>query len=319
MVATATEAARGSIVRAAYYETIGEPEQVLQVGEQPMPAPKDGEMVIRVRVAGVGYWDVKQMRGVFGAKLPFPVIPGYEAAGVVEQGSGDLGPGDAVVASLRFPGGALAEHTAVRATRVVRKPPALSDADAAALVVGAGTALEGLEDRAGVKPGETVLVTAAAGGVGTAGVQIARALGARVLAVASAATRERIEDLGAAHVFDYHDPDWTGQLRGAAPEGADVLLDTAGGDTGERAITAVRPGGRALLIAGVPETIPPGVEAIEYSSDTTAARLHRLYELASAGQLRAVVDRTYPLAHARAALERVAARHAHGKVLVTLE
>lgn len=261
-----------TIVRAAYYEALGEPNDVVQVGEQPTPAPKDGQVLIRVRVAGIGYWDVKQIRGLFGSELPFPVIPGYEAAGVVEQGSGDFKPGDAVVASLRFPGHGLAEHVAIRASRVVPKPPALSDAAAAALVVGATTALEGLEDRAAVKPGETVLVTAAAGGVGNAGVQIARALGARVLAVASAPSRDLVRDLGADEIFDHHDPDWIGQLGQTAPAGVDVLLDAAGGDTGERAVTAVRAGGRALLIAGRPAVIPEGVDAIEFSADSTAAR-----------------------------------------------
>ena len=303
-------------MKAAYYEKFGDPD-VIELGQFPAPEPTEKHVIIRIRAAAVGYWDVKQMRGEFGEQQ-FPVIPGYEVVGVVIIGSGDLQQGDNVVASLGHPGG-LAQFVSAPASRTVMKPPQVPAVDAAGLVVNGGTALEGLDDRAGLQDREWLLVTAASGGVGSAAVQIGRIRGARVIGVASEANHELLRELGATASFDYHDPDWPAQVRGLVPDGVDVLLDAAGGETGAQAVTTVRAGGRALLIAGEPETVPEGVKAIAYSANTNGPRLRAVLDLAARGQLRAVVDSTYPLDDARAALERVATRRNRGRVVLLVE
>lgn len=303
-------------MKAAYYEKFGDPD-VIEIGQLPAPDPTEKHVIIRIRAAAVGYWDVKQMLGLFGEQT-FPVIPGYEVVGVVIIGSGDLQQGDNVVASLGYPGG-LAQFVSAPVSRTVMKPPQIPAVDAAGLVVNGGTALEGLDDRAGLQDHEWLLVTAAAGGVGSAAVQIGRIRGARVIGVASAGNHELLRDLGAVASFDYHDPDWPAQVRELVPSGVDVLLDAAGGETGAEAVTTVKPGGRALLIAGEPSSIPDGVKAIPYSADTNGPRLRAVLDLAARGQLRAVTDSTYPLDDARAALERVASRHNRGRVVVLVE
>ncbi|MBV8528174.1 MAG: NADP-dependent oxidoreductase [Candidatus Dormibacteraeota bacterium] len=303
-------------MRAAYYEQFGEPD-VIQLGTLPAPEPSEKHVIIRIRAAAVGYWDVKQMRGLSGEQQ-FPVIPGYEVVGVVIIGSGDLQRGDNVVASLTHPGG-LAQFVSAPASRTVMKPPQVPAVDAAGLVVNGGTALEGLDDRAGLQDHEWLLVTAAAGGVGSVAVQLGRIRGARVIGVASAENHELLKDLGAAASFDYHDPEWPAQVRELVPAGVDVLLDAAGGDTGAAAVTTVRQGGRALLIAGEPTSIPDGVKAIPYSANTNGPRLRAVLDLAARGQLRAITDSTHPLDDARAALERVASRHSHGRVVLLVE
>ena len=303
-------------MKAAYYEKFGDPD-VIEIGQLPAPEPTEKHVIIRIRAAGVGYWDVKQMRGEFGEQR-FPVIPGYEVVGVVIIGSGDLQQGDNVVASLGHAGG-FAQFVSAPVSRTVMKPPQIPAVDAAGLVVNGGTALEGLDDRAGLQDREWLLVTAASGGVGTAAIQIGRIRGARVIGVASEGNHELLRELGATASFDYRDPDWPAQVRALVPDGVDVLLDAAGGETGARAVTTVRAGGRALLIAGEPETVPDGVKAIAYSADTNGPRLRAVLELAARGQLRAVIDSTHPLDEARAALERVASRRNRGRVVLLAE
>ncbi|MGH7743741.1 MAG: quinone oxidoreductase family protein [Candidatus Dormibacteria bacterium] len=304
-------------MKAAYYEKFGEPD-VIEIGDQTAPEVQDNHVIIRIRAAALGFWDIKQMRGVFG-DLPFPVIPSYEVVGVVVVGYGDLQQGDNVVASLQFPGGGLAQFVRAPVKRTILKPPQLTAVEAAGLVVTGGTALQGLDDRAGLQDHEWLLVTAAAGGVGTAAVQIGRNRGARVIGVASSDNHDLLRDLGAVAAFDYHDPDWPSQVRELVPDGVDVLFDASGGDTGAAAVRTVRAGGRALLIAGAHDDVPDGVKAIEYSADTNGPRLQAVMDLAARGQLRAVIDSTHALDDAQSALERVAGRRNHGRVVVLVE
>ena len=143
-------------------------------------------------------------------------------------------------ASLFPAGGGFAELALASADRLAPMPATASFQEAAGLVISAGTAYEGLVDRGRLQAGETVLITAAAGGVGSAAVQIAVAQGARALGVASPANHEYLRGLGASEVFDYHAADWVQQVRAAVPGGVDMLLDCAGGQTRDQAIGGAR-------------------------------------------------------------------------------
>ena len=206
-------------MRAAYYEAFGGPEN-LQTGERPDPAPDAGRMLVRTRAAGVGIWDVGMMRGT-GGQGSLPRIPGCEVAGTVEVAAGGFSAGDRVFCSLfTAGGGGFAELAAVRVDKAAVVPDSIDFPEAAGLVIPAVTAYEGLVERAGLQAGETVLITAASGGVGTAAVQIARNIGARVVAVASARNHRYLRDLGAEAAVDYHDPRFVEQLRSAVPSGS---------------------------------------------------------------------------------------------------
>src|SRR5579859_3751841 len=184
----------------------------VELGALPDPEPALGRALVRVHGAGVGLWDVGFLGGGFpGITLPF--VPGQEIAGVVEAAGGGAGvePGERVYAVLFPAGGGFAELALASADRLAPMPAKASFQEAAGLVISAGTAYEGLVDRGRVQPGETVLITAAAGGVGSAAVQIAVAHGARVLGVASTGNHEYLRGLGASEVFDYHTPDWVQQ------------------------------------------------------------------------------------------------------------
>jgi NADPH:quinone reductase-like Zn-dependent oxidoreductase len=305
-------------MRAALAEEFGGIDRV-QLSERPEPVTGAGQVLVRVRAAGVGPWDVGLLGGGFpGVALPF--VPGQEVAGVVEAASDGAGvqPGDHVYGSLFPAGGGFAELALAAAERVAPMPARASFAEAAGLVIGAGTAHEGLVDRGRLRAGETVLITAAAGGVGSAAVQIAAAAGARVLGVASAGNHDYLKSLGASEVFDYHAADWAQQVRAAVPGGVDLLLDGAGGQTRDQAVGAVRDGGRAVFIVlqGPPARLERGITGEPFAARVTRPRLEALGRLVDAGALRPQVSAVLPLDQAREALAQVAAGHARGKIVL---
>ncbi len=292
----------------------------VELGDLPDPAPAAGQVLIRVHDAGVGPWDVGFVSGGFpGISVPF--VPGQEVAGVVEAvgDGGDLRPGDRVYAELFPAGGGFAELALASADSVARMPGQADFADAAGLVIGGGTAYEGLVDRGRLQAGETVLITAAAGGVGSLAVQIAAAVGARPLGVASPANHDYVHGLGASEVFDYHAADWVQQVRAAVPGGVDLLFDAAGGQTRDQAIGAVRDGGRAIFIvmeSPAADQLERGITGESFGAHIDRPRLDQLSRLVDAGKLHPQVEAVLPLDQARDALARIAARHTRGKIVL---
>jgi NADPH:quinone reductase len=293
----------------------------VELGERPDPAPAAGQAAVRVRSAGVGPWDVGFVSGAANG-LALPFVPGFEVAGVVEAvGDGlDVGPGDRVYTSLWPAGGGFAELALASADCLAPMPQGVSFREAAGLVVGGGTAYEGLVDRGRLRVGETVLITAAAGGVGSVAVQIAAAVGARPLAVASSHNHDYLRGLGAVEVFDYHSADWARQVRAAVPGGVDLLLDGAGGEARDEAVSAVRDGGRAvfLVLAGPPARLERGIVGESFAARVDRQRLESLNRLVEAGAVRPQVGGVLPLDQAREALARVAGRHTRGKMVLEI-
>jgi NADPH:quinone reductase len=309
-------------MQAAYYEVFGGPEN-LQLGERPDPAPDAEHILVRTHAAGVGIWDVAIMRGLVG-QVPFPRIPGSEISGNVEVAAGPFRVGDRVFCSLwesgdagPDPGGGFAEIAAARMDKSAVIPESLDFPEAAGLVISAATAYEGLIDRAKLQAGETVLITAASGGVGTAALQIARDVGARVVAVASARNHDYVSDLGAEMAVDYNDPHFVQQLESAAPGGFDVLFDGTGNEVRDQVAGLVRNGGRGFFIAGPPPA-REGVEFQSFAATVNASRLEAIAKLASDGMLRMPIMAEFPLEGAREAMEQVSARHTVGRVVLRI-
>ena len=223
-------------------------------------------------------------------------------------------------ASLFPAGGGFAELALASADRLAPMPGQASFAEAAGLVIGGGTAYEGLVDRGRLQAGETVLITAAAGGVGSAAVQIAAAVGARALGVASPPNHDYLRSLGASEVFDYHAADWVQQVRAAVPGGVDLLLDCAGGQTRDQAIGAVRDGGRAIFIVlqGPAAQLERGITGESFAAHINRQRLEALRRLVDDGTLRPQVEAVLPLDQAREALARVVGRHTRGKIVLQI-
>ena len=293
----------------------------VELGDQPDPEPAAGQALIRVHGAGIGPWDVGFLSGGFpGLALPF--VPGQEVAGVVEAVGDGAGvhPGERVYASLFPAGGGFAELALASAGRLAPMPSKASFQEAAGLVIGAGTAYEGLIERGRLLAAETVLITAAAGGVGSAAVQIAAAIGARTLGVASPTNHDYLRSLGASEIFDYNAADWVKQVRAAVPGGVDQLLDCAGGPTRDQAIGAVRDGGRAISIVfpGLPAQLERGITGESFAAHVTRQRLEALRRLVDTGRLRPQVQAVLPLDQAREALAQVAGRHTRGKIVLQI-
>jgi NADPH:quinone reductase len=268
------------------------------LGDQPDPAPAAGQALIRVYGAGVGPWDVGFLSGGFpGIALPF--VPGQEVAGVVEAAGEGAGvqPGDRVYASLFPAGGGFAELTLASADRLAPMPDQARFQEAAGLVIGAGTAHDGLVDRALLQAGETVLITAAAGGVGSAAVQIAAATRARPIGVASPPNHEYLRGLGASEAFDYHAADWVEQVLAVVPGGVDLLLDCVGGQTMDQAVGAVRDGGRAISVIPPfgPLQLERGITGESFAAHGRRQRLEALSRMVDSGQLRPQVEAVLPL------------------------
>lgn len=294
--------------------------EVLRFGEAPDPAAGAGEIVVDIHAASVNPADWKVRDGLRrdAVALSLPHILGRDFSGVVrEVGSGvaDFAVGDAVFAvTERGREGAYAEAIAIRAALVASKPSTLTHAEAAALALTGLTALVALEDDARLGAGETVLIQGGAGGVGSFAVQLARHLGARVFATASARNHDYLRELGADQVIDYASQDFT-----AVTPPCDVVFDTIGGEVHRRSFSVLRPGGRLVHIAPGPAGFEPPRADVTVSRPHVARdrqHLERIVELVAIGAVRPPEIRRLPLAEAAAAQELSKTGHVRGKIVL---
>src|SRR5499433_4016023 len=227
--------------------------EVLKAGEADLPQPRSGEVLVRVLAAGVGPWDVSLRRGGWAGALPY--VPGGEFAGKVVGDTGADAALDDGALVYGYPGltGCYAQYLTCPAEQLAPIPAGLPITDAAAAPIDALTAEQGLTDVLGVKAGDRVLITAGAGGLGHFAVQIARILGAEVVATASPQHHEFLHRLGAAVAIDHTRPDWPDQVRDAMDGGAQRVLACAA-PTLDGAAKAARDG--ALIATPVPGEYP---------------------------------------------------------------
>jgi NADPH:quinone reductase len=318
-------------MRAVWWTRVGPP-GVLVLGEAPDPDPGAGQVQIRVALAGIHFIETltRAGRSPRPAVRP-PAILGNAVGGtIVAVGEGvDRGlVGRRVVSSTGGSGG-YAERAVAAVADAVAVPDGISLADALALFADGRTAM-GLHRRAAPKPGETVLVTSAGGGLGLLLSQLATAAGARVVATAGSARKlELARDVGAAVAIDYTAPDFARRLAQAAPGGLDLAYDGVGGPIGRTVFEALAPGGRFVvhgLASGAPTDTsdPPGAVTLiglaELASIASAGRelASAVLAEAAAGRLRPVVGQTYPLERAAAAHAAIEARQTLGKTLLTV-
>ena len=327
----------------------------LEIAEIPEPVPQPAEAVVRVRAVALNHLDIWVRRGVPGHRFPLPLIPGSEAAGVVEHAPPGSGwhAGDEVIVAPGLSCGSCAacasdndplcrsfgmygetvdggcvEKMAVPLRNLVRKPPALSFAEAAALPLDMLTAWHMLVARAQVRAGETVLVHAGGSGIGTAAIQIARLRGATVYTTAGTAEKaRRARELGAEVAIEYRETDFVAAVRDlTGKRGVDVVVEHVGGDTFERSLRALARGGR-LVTCGATAGAEVKVNlrlvffkllSILGSTMGSLAELHEIMRHVEAGSLRPVVDRVLPLEEVAEGHRVLEAREAFGKVVLTV-
>ncbi|MFB6629862.1 NADP-dependent oxidoreductase [Streptomyces sp. NPDC056362] len=308
-------------MKAISYRRYGGPE-VLEYGELPEPKVGPDAVLIEVRAAAVNPVDWKCQAGYLDGMMDaiFPVVPGWDVSGVVVRlgvSVPEFAVGDEVMGYVRedfLSRGTFAEYVAAPVRTLARKPRTLDFEEAAALPLAGLTAYQALHRPLAVRPGETVLVHAAAGGVGSMAVQIARHLGCRVIGAAREAGLERVAELGAEPVR-YDEATFTDQVRALAPLGVDAVLDTIGGPFLKLSAPLVAPGGRLASIADG-EVLALGGTYFWVRPD--AADLTALADLADAGVLSVRVARSFPLERAAEAQRANAAGGLNGKVVVTV-
>lgn len=315
-------------MRAIVIDGFGGPE-VLVEKDMPMVTPGIGEAVIQVHAAGINPIDAKTRagKGVSALIREFPAILGVDFCGTIVQPAFDthrFQPGDEVFGMVSVPrlSGSYAQFLTVPVTAIARKPRTLSHISAAAVPCAALTAWGCIVSVGAVKPGDRVLIHAAAGGVGHFAVQLAKRAGAYVVATASARNAEWLMELGVDEVIDYRATrfeDETGAI--------DLVVDLIGNvhdDTGTRSLSVMRPGG---LLISVPtgswpafreDAAAAGVRATDIKALSDTATLTAIAELIDSGELRVHVDREFPLAEAAEAHRVLELGHTRGKIVLTV-
>ncbi|MBW8813625.1 MAG: NADP-dependent oxidoreductase [Caulobacterales bacterium] len=329
-------------MRAAFITGYGD-NAVVSHGEVPDAVAGAGEALIEVRAAGVNPVEVYMRQGAFHAAFPFtfPQVMGFDISGVV-RAAPDGGPfrvGDEVYARLPNPRGAYAELAAVPVALLAPKPRTLSHAEAASLPTVALTTWQSFLERARLKAGEHVLIQAGAGGVGSFAIQLAKHLGAKVTATASAANQGWMAELGADRTIDYA----TEPFEAAGP--FDVVYDGVCGPLVERGIQSLKPGGRYVGIVrvadaqsyreiGFPDAVATGAAAgvqpfIEQAkakggefhgplTRSDGAQLAEIGAIIDTGAIRATVSQVYGLADLAAAYDALATGRTRGKLVIAL-
>lgn len=293
----------------------------LKLLDLPVPEPAAGEVLVRIEAAGVNEVDGMFREGYLDPGVR-PLIMGSDFSGVIAQLGADvdeLAVGEEVYGYKLLGNGTYAEFTTINAAWIARKPAAISHAEAAAFPCVGLTAHQAMLDTLDAQPGELVLVTGAAGGVGTIAVQLAANRGARVIATASQPNHDYLHELGAETVIDYRNRDWTAAIKELYPDGVDAALTTRGGETKPRTRDVVREGGRLVWISGEEKPGPPMERMIAGSYVGGTPRrdtLDSLTELIDAGRLQLPIEQLYALTDAPAAQEQVAAGHVRGKLVI---
>ncbi|GAA0451261.1 NADPH:quinone oxidoreductase family protein [Streptomyces stramineus] len=315
----------------------GEPRAVMRLDEVPDPTPGPGELLLGVRAANVNFPDALLCRGQYQVRPPLPFTPGLElCAEILALGDGARGTvGARVLAQPALPAGGFADRTVVDARTVFPAPESLDDAEAAALHVGYQTGWFGLHRRARIQPGETLLVHAAGGAVGTAAVQLGKAAGATVIGVVGGEEKARIaREVGCDVVVDRRTDDVIAAVKEATGgRGADVVYDPVGGTAYTQSTKCVAFEGRIVVVGFASGTIPSAALNHALVKNYTILGLHwglyntkdpeavrtchdELTKLAARGAVKPLVSERVPLEGAADAVQRVADGTTTGRVVV---
>jgi NADPH:quinone reductase len=327
----------GAKVKAVLCRAFGPPSG-LTVEEVPAPEPGPGQVLIRVEASAVNFADTLTIEGRYQTRPKLPFSPGGEVAGlVVALGEGVSGPAPGTRVLAMTGHGGFAEMAVAEAAAAVAVPDGVDAVAAAALSYAYGTTLHALRDRAQLQRGETVLVLGAAGGAGLAAVQLAKLMGARVIAAASAGKLETCREAGADSLVDYRQEGWRDVLRDlTGGAGVDVVYDAVGGPYSEPALRSLGWGGRHLVVGFAAGEIPRiplnlallkgcGILGVSYGGfakrdpEANRALVGQLLAWVRDGSLRPRISATHPMEQAAAALEALRSRSATGKVVLVME
>ncbi len=311
--------------KAAYYTEFGGIDKI-QIGPLDLPelGPTDVQLV--VKAAGVNPVDAVVREGKFAQVVPsaFPTVPGWDVCGIVEKCGSQatrLAVGDEVYGYVRQPvaqHGTFAERLIVPENLLARSPEKLSWVEAGGLPLAGLTAYQSVVKAGQLKGGETVLILGASGGVGGSAIQLAKNLGATVVAVASADSAAHMKELGADFTIDYQAGPVADAVKQVAPGGIDLLFDAASGDTLTQSLATLKPNGRLISVLndGKNLQLPAGVHFEHVMAQPSVPDLDHLRELADTGQLTVPIAATFSLDETKKAFEQIETHHTTGKVVI---
>jgi len=316
-------------MKAVVFDAFGGPER-LRLAEVTKPAPAAGEVLIEVHAASVNPVDWKIREGMLAEMFPyeFPIVPGWDAAGVVAAvGEGGKGfrAGDRVFAYCRKPKiqhGTYAEFVTMAADAVAPMPKNIGFGAASTIPLAGLTAWQSLFDAAKLSAGQKVLVHAGAGGVGSLAIQFAKHIGATVYTTARRQNHDYVKGLGADAAIDYAREKFVDAVRALAPEGVDLVYDTVGGHVQKESYKALKPGGMLVSIVNIPEP----EEARPYNAryhfvfvSPNGEQLRRIAALIESGAVKPAAYEEFPLEKAAEAQERSRGGHVCGKIVLKIK
>ncbi|MBM4763546.1 NADPH:quinone oxidoreductase family protein [Bacillus sp. B15-48] len=324
-------------MKAWLVKELGEPEDVLKMEEIPLPTRKEFEVTIKVEAAALNFFDILLCQGKYQEKPPLPFTFGSEISGTVVEARKD-GPfrkGQRVAALPKLPTGGLAEFVSVSEADVYTIPDLMTWSEAAAMSVTYRTSYYALFNRGQLRAGEVLLVHAGAGGVGSAAIQLGKAVGAKVIATAGGEEKTKIcADMGADVVIDYHTEDFVDIVKKeTAGKGADVIYDPVGGDVFDRSRKCIAFNGRILVIGFAGGTIPTvpanhvliknySVVGVHYGyyaklfPEQVRVEHEKIMKLYEEGKITPLIYREFSFNQVPEALNLLATRKTWGKVVV---
>jgi len=313
-------------MNAAFFEDYGTLDNV-KTGTLDKPEPGEGEVLVRVKSAGVNPVDAAIIPGNLKGAIPaeFPAIPGWDMAGeVVENGHAarrfELG--DEVYAYARRPvvqHGTFAEYITIPESYLALRPQKVTMDEAGGIPLVGLTAYQSLYEAGALEEGQTVLILGASGGVGTIGIQLAKAKGATVIGVASEKNHEYMKELGADHVIDYSDNHVGEAVSEIAENGVDLIFHCSRGDAFEQAMETgvLKEGGKIVSITKSQPDISDDIDFTYVFVEPNASQLDHLRELTDEGKIEVHVSKTYSLNETADALESISGLHTKGKIVIT--
>lgn len=313
-------------MKAAYIEEYGDLKQV-KTGELEKPEPDEGEVLVRVKAAGVNPVDAAVVRGMLKDAIPgdFPLIPGWDVAGEVEETGHSVSrfsPGDEVYAYARRPKiqhGTYAEYVSLPESYLAERPTNISMEEAGGIPLVGLTAYQSIFDFGKLKKGQTLLILGASGGVGTLAIQLAKSVGAKVIGVASETNHEYMKELGADITIDYKDNHVGKAVEKAHPEGVDLIFHCSRGDSFEQVMETevLKDGGKVVSITKSKPEISDDIEFKYVFVEPNAEQLEHIAGLADNGKIKVPVSKTYLLDEAEEALQDIEKLHTKGKAVIT--
>ena len=310
-------------MKAAYYEEFGELNQV-KYGELEQPLPAEGEILIKTESAGVNPVDAAVARGMLNEVIPakFPVIPGWDVAGVIEDrghAARRFEEGDKVYAYARRPviqHGTFAEYVALPESYIAHSPQKLTAKESGGIPLVGLTAYQSIFETGKLQEGETILILGASGGVGTAAIQLAKWKGAEIIGVASESNQQYMKDLGADVTIDYAAGHVGEMVKDIKPGGVDLIFHCSRGDSLSQSADTLKKGGRMISIT---DSDPDRRDDILFQYvfvEPNAGQQKHLQELADDGKFKMPVSKTFRLKETGTALQEIESLHSRGKTVI---